>query len=254
MFEPFPMLFSHGHRVLSVRVTELADLPAALAVVGLPPSRPVLVLIGGAAGLETEQGAILRLRGLFRALAHVAEEAGAAVLDGGTDAGVMRLMGQARAEIDGTFSLLGVAAEGTVILPTAQERVSLLRECHDDRSVLEPNHTHFVLVPGNQWGDESPWLAAVAKILAGDAPSVTLLVNGGEISRQDVTRSLDAGRPVVVVAGTGRLADELASASERLALLHVVDLAAGVRAVVAVVTSLLTEGQGGQVRGVQALC
>jgi hypothetical protein len=97
--------------------------------------------------------------------------------------------------------------------------------------VLQPHHTHFLLVPGDHWGDESPWIARVATLLAGEAPSVTLLVNGGEISRQDVAHSLAAGRPVLVVAGTGRLADELAGSQERSPLLQVVDLAAGSDAV-----------------------
>ena len=69
-------------------------------------------------------------------------------------------------------------------------------------------------------------LAVLLVLLAGGAPSATVLVNGGEIARQDVAQSLAAGRPVVVVAGTGRLADELAATSERSSLLQAVDLAA----------------------------
>ena len=43
-------------------------------------------------------------------------------------------------------------------------------------------------------------------------PSATLLVNGGEIAYADVLGSLDHGRPVVVLAGTGRTADAIAAA------------------------------------------
>src|SRR5215208_6911025 len=77
---------------------------------------------------------------------------------------------------------------------------------------LEPNHSHFVLVPGTVWGDETPWLAAVATTLAGTQESATLLLNGGEISWADVEASVAAGRPVVAVAGSGRTADALAAA------------------------------------------
>jgi SLOG in TRPM, prokaryote len=52
----------------------------------------------------------------------------------------------------------------------------------------------------------------VATELAGGWPSVTVLVNGGEISYTDVACSLHAGRPVLAVAGSGRTADEVASA------------------------------------------
>jgi hypothetical protein len=38
----------------------------------------------------------------------------------------------------------------------------------------------------------------------------TVLANGGEIAYDDVLRSLDGGRPVIVLAGTGRTADVIA--------------------------------------------
>lgn len=241
MIEPFSVRFGPGKQALGIRIESTADLAEAATGLGLSLARPVLVLIGGAAGLEDEPRTMRRLSGLFRALARTVEETKAVVVDGGTDAGVMRLMGRARAGVGGIFPLVGVTAEGTVRLPTAQKRVAVIRECYAERAALEPNHTHFILVPGEQWGDESPWLAALAEVLAGSAPSLTLLVNGGEVSRQDVTRSLEAGRPVVVVAGTGRLADELASAAQRPPLLHVIDLAQGTQAVAAGVASLLKE-------------
>ena len=81
-----------------------------------------------------------------------------------------------------------------------------------DRVALEPNHTHVVLVPGIEWGDESPWLSEVADVVADGAPSVTVVVNGGEITFDDALTSLRRGRPVVVLAGTGRTADEIAGA------------------------------------------
>jgi hypothetical protein len=67
-------------------------------------------------------------------------------------------------------------------------------------------------VPGTDWGDEAPWLSRVAAALAPDGRSVTVLLNGGDVTWCDLELSLQAGRPVVVVAGTGRVADELAAA------------------------------------------
>jgi hypothetical protein len=75
------------------------------------------------------------------------------------------------------------------------------------------HHTHLLLVPGTEWGDEAPWIVDVADAVAGDRPSVTLLINGGEIAYDDADRSLDRGRPVVVLAGTGRTADAIADAA-----------------------------------------
>ena len=201
---PFEVTFTNGHTARCVSVERPADLAAALRALDLAPPRPCLVLVGGAGGLS--EADLARLMPLFTSiLAPAADACGAVVLDGGTDSGVMRLMGQARHQAGAAFPLLGVAAEGTVAIPG---RVPPSPQA----APLEPRHTHFLLVPGARWGDESPWLARVAGVLAGGAPSVTVLVNGGEVAFQDVAHSIDAGRPVVVAAGTGRTADTLAAA------------------------------------------
>ncbi len=75
-------------------------------------------------------------------------------------------------------------------------------------------------------------------MLADGVSSMTLLVNGGDIAWQDVSESVAAGRPVLVIAGSGRTADTLADALRREAtderaaelaqtgLLHAADLGA----------------------------
>ncbi len=78
--------------------------------------------------------------------------------------------------------------------------------------MLEPNHTDFVVVPGEQWGAEAPWIAQTATVLAGTAGSITVLVNGGQIGYSDVQHSVEAGRPVVVISGSGGTADVFAAA------------------------------------------
>ena len=63
------------------------------------------------------------------------------------------------------------------------------------------------------WGDEVPWLGRVASAVAGSRASATLLVNGGEIAYLDMADSLSRDRPVVVLAGSGRTADDVAAAA-----------------------------------------
>jgi SLOG in TRPM, prokaryote len=213
---PFPIGFQGGQTATAVRVDQPSDLSAALAVLGLQAPRLVVVLIGGAGRMDAHD--LDRLWPLFeRSLVPVAERLGLVVIDGGTDAGVMRLIGRARTRAAARFPLVGVPAAGTVRFPgkhwRARRRWSLKHPGGPRRWPLDAHHPHFVLVPGAAWGDEAPWIARVATVLAGGWPSLTVLVNGGEISYTDVACSLRVGRPVLAVAGSGRAADQLASAA-----------------------------------------
>jgi hypothetical protein len=200
-----PLHLAAGHSAVAAHVHEERDLPSALGEMGLHPPRPVMVVVGGADGLGDAQRD--RLRVIFRsAIIPVAERFAAIGLDGGTRAGVMRLYGESRAAARSDFPLVGVVASATI-----RSGDDLGAE-DEDSAVLEPHHTHFIVVPGDRWGDESPWLARTATMLAGDADSVTVLVNGGEIAVADAELSVEAGRQVVVVAGSGRAADVLTAA------------------------------------------
>lgn len=204
MEKPSRYTFANELTAQLIQVNYSEELPAALHKIGLDCKQPTLVLVGGASGIS--EADIVRLQQLFvDAIAPSAQELGVAVVDGGTDAGIMRFMGKARTEIGGTFPLIGVAAIGTVILPD-------LPPLSEEAAPLESHHTHFVLVPGCQWGDESPWIADLASVLSEGCPSVTVVVNGGEITFQDVSNSVKAERPVVTLDGTGRTADKLAAA------------------------------------------
>jgi hypothetical protein len=186
-----------------VHAVDQADLERAVRSLALGGPRPALVVVGGAGGLD--EARMAELAALFTdTIAGVVREAGAVAVDGGTDAGVMRLLGRARAA-GSPFPLVGVAAEGTVTYPGHPGS-------HPDAAALEAHHTHVVLVPGDSWGDEAPYISRVASLVAGRLPALTVLVNGGEISLEDVRFSLEAGRPVLVLAGTGRSADRIAAA------------------------------------------
>ncbi|MBE8998734.1 hypothetical protein IQ274_11045 [Nostoc sp. LEGE 12447] len=204
MKNPVKLTFDRGQTALAIRVDQQAELPDALEQIGLGGSRSILVVVGGASKIS--EADFLRIKRLFtEVLAPIAESLGAYVVDGGTDAGVMQLMGEARSQIGAKFALIGVTPENKVALPNQQEPGA-------DLTPLEPNHTHFVLVPGDNWGDESPWISNVATMLANNAPSVTVLLNGGEITFDDAFYSVNTGRLVVVIAGSGRTADILADA------------------------------------------
>ncbi len=204
METPCRYTFANEHIADVVQVDSPDKLPEALQKLGLQAARPTLVLVGGASGISDSDKS--RLEQLFvEAIAPLAEELGVIVVDGGTDAGIMSFIGRARSAIGATFPLIGVAATGTVVLPDQTSS-------NPDAASLEPHHTHFLLVPGSNWGDESPWLSHTATVLSAELPSVTLVVNGGEITFQDVRYSVLADRPAIALDGTGRTADKLAAA------------------------------------------
>jgi hypothetical protein len=108
----------------------------------------------------------------------------------------MTEIGKQRIQNKFSFPLIGVVFD------------SLLMK-KEPQSILDPNHTHFFLIPGEDWGDESVWISKIATNIAGGKKSITVLVNGGKISRTDVEYSLLENRPAFVMRGTGRLADEI---------------------------------------------
>lgn len=190
-----------------VQVTATSELESALNALGVSGPRPVLVSVGGAGGMTPAHLALVG--GLVRDhVLPVVERYGAAVVDGGTDSGVMRAFGEARAAKGGGFPLIGVAAAGTVALPGGPASGAT--------AALDRRHTGVLLVPGNSWGAESPWLAEVATRLAGGMPSVTLVIDGGTITYDDVVNSLACRRPVLVIAGSGRTADAIAGMTARV--------------------------------------
>jgi hypothetical protein len=243
MRQAFPISFENGHHATVIEPGTLAALPVALQQIGLELPRRTLVLVGGAGKMA--EADLRQLRPLFEeVLGPMIAAEQVAIVDGGTDVGVMRLAGDTRRKLQRAFDLIGIAAVGTVIVPGRASP-------SPDAAPLEPNHSHFILVPGSEWGVEAPWIARAASILAHNLPSATLLINGGEIAWQDVTESIKAARPVLVVAGSGRTADMLvdvlqgkrsdprAKAVIATGLLHVLDPQGGTEALRQVVRRVL---------------
>jgi hypothetical protein len=249
MNQPVTITFPNAQTAAIAQLQGSESLLQVLDALAIPHPRPTLVLVGGASHLGESE--LQQVRSLFiEALVPLAKKWQAVVVDGGTDAGIMRLMGQARAEANATFALVGVCPRELVITP--------MQEPLQDAVPLEPNHTHFVMVQGDRWGDESETLAKVATAIAGEMPSVTVLINGGEITWQDAKANVDEGRSLIVVEGTGRTADILAAALDRAGemgqdqraaallasnLVRKVSLAAGMGALTRIIEGLFAAGE-----------
>ena len=226
-------IYFPDQQTICVFPNERSEIPQAIDDLNLKDRYAVIVLIGGDID---EHHAVVTLKAI-QTIAKIAEDLHAVVVCGGTNMGVMAEIGQIKQEKHYKFPLVGVAPEGLVAWPGGPRNTKFLW-WGEKRWQLESHYSHFILVPGSQFGDESPWIVDTATCLSKDDQSVTILINGGEISRKDIELSLEQGRPVIVLSRTGRLADELASQPNRHELITVVPASAEQQIVEAVRTLL----------------
>jgi SLOG in TRPM, prokaryote/SMODS and SLOG-associating 2TM effector domain 1/Protein of unknown function (DUF4231) len=199
--------FENGNDALVVTDDDGADPRGLLATLELAvdDGRPVIVVCGGADELGGD--ALARAeRVLGPAVASVAQLTGAALVDGGTAAGVMEVMGKARAEGHNALSpLVGVAPAGKVTYPGDANAAG------GDRTPLQANHTHFVLADTSTWGGETELLFDVAQAIAGCSRVAMVLAGGGSVALAEAREAVRRGWPVFVFEGTGGTADQLAA-------------------------------------------
>lgn len=218
-----------GHQIDLVLPPAGTDPATIIEALVLPPPRLIILLLGGSIQLDKDQTAILTQlysRGIARACA----SAGALILDGSTHSEGAKLIGQGVAERGHATPLIGVAPQGNVTYPGEPATGS-----KQDVAALDPNHTHFILTPGDTWGSELDILFALAAALAQPStpadqldgasakaaqqgqplppriPVVGVLVNGDHLSRQAALQVVRHGWPLVVFEGSGGLADEVAA-------------------------------------------
>jgi hypothetical protein len=195
--------FANGNRAAVTTAARDESATAILDALGITSPRAVILLFGGAAGLDDSRKA--HLATLFaNGVIPVAVELGALIIDGGTQSGVMAIMGEAVRLCAQRCDLLGIAPAGKVTY-SRDGQIAIA-----DRTPLEPNHSHFVLVESNEWGGETGKMLELAR--AFNAPVVAILVNGGAIAADEALHSVRYGWPLLVFEGSGRFADELSAA------------------------------------------
>jgi hypothetical protein len=184
------LLAGAGHRAAADLVAEIGLAPPA-------GGRPVILVCGGAVGLTGPE--FDRARTVIEdEVVPVAGQTGAVVVDGGTAAGTMLLTGAARAsQPDNLPVLLGVAPAGLVSYPGGPSA----------GVPLDSGHSHFILVPGDQWGGETLMLIEVARAVAGPGPVAVVVAGGGVVTRAEIAAAHERHWPVFGIAGTGGEAD-----------------------------------------------
>jgi hypothetical protein len=206
---PFKINFGDGRVASAVRVPYNTNMSFLLNALHMQARTPVLFVSGGA-GLMTDQQMGWTRDAVLDGLAQFAADYGVTVVDGGTQAGVMQLLGEAQRQGGHKFPLIGVAPLGAVQFPGYD---------NPDGVPLDPDHSHFVLAEGTKFGDESNLIVRLALALnSGRAtPPFGVVINGGGVTTQETyDRSLspETALPLLVFDGSGRFSDTLAAAAQ----------------------------------------
>ena len=126
---------------------------------------------------------------------------GPVIISGGTDAGLFGLLGDVLGDLGFDGPVIGVVPAGKINRPNG--------------TPLEPHHSHALLVDGETWGDETPTMLALCRELDRRGPVVALIAGGGAQTMIEIDGHRVDHRPVIILTGTGRLADDLARQSPR---------------------------------------
>ena len=188
--------FANDHSAALLRVKRETSAGEIIRILALPPPHATLCLNGGTAELEPELKAQLE-KLLVDGVARTAAAEKLTLLTGGTDAGIFALLGSGLAKWGRMAPCIGVVPEGLVAVPG--------RAGGD--TPLEPHHSHFVLVEGREWGDETATMSALAGELSRERPYVVVFAGGGAITVREMLANTRGGRQMILLAGSGRKTD-----------------------------------------------
>lgn len=211
-----------NQKAICVFPDDRAHLAKVATALRLDGSYSVIVLIGG--DINPQQNAVTQIA--LQTIAKTADNLHGVLISGGTNMGIMADIGQIHQKNHYKFRLLGILPEALVTWPGGPRSTKFLW-WGQQRWQLENHYSHFLLVPGNQFGDESPWIVDFATLLSKSRKAVTVLINGGESSRKDIQLSLSIGRSTIVLSQTGRLADEIAQNPNRDKSITVIPASSG---------------------------
>jgi SLOG in TRPM, prokaryote len=205
---PTRVTFPNGKTASLVVAPEDAEATLLLQTLGITTPPMVMMLFGGANSLD--EGTAGRLRDTLRnaILPAIASRHGL-IIDGGTNAGVMAIVGEEVARMLERPVLLGVAPRGKAKYPGGPDLSAV-----PDAADLEPNHGQFVLSPTDDWGSEIDVMFDMAESLAAHCPVTAVTAGGGEHTKAEVMRASRNGWPVVVLEGSGGFSEKLTNLSD----------------------------------------
>lgn len=198
MFKKFNKIFN-GHKTIQINLDQYSG-DEMLKQLGLRRGFPVIVFMGGASKVSGID-AIRLERAIRDGVARAAVELEANVVDGGASSGTLGMLNAALGAREHYGNYIGVAPGQLTHLPNEPTNGHL--------QSLGDAHTHFVLVEGENWGDEVKPMYALINALADGVPSLAILVNGGKRTQEEVRANILDSRKVIVLEGSGQLADKI---------------------------------------------
>jgi hypothetical protein len=202
--------FSNGNKAILARVHPQSNILEVVEKLKLGETKALIMVFGGAGKFDTTlENHLFQL--FSRGVVPAALESKAVIIDGGTSVGVMKVMGESVADRGENITLLGVVPSEKVTWPDKEAPTNAGSALHQ----LEPNHTHFMVVEGKDWTNKIGKLTELSSTLISKTRKVvTILINGGDVAKTEVLKAVRKGWSVVVLKGSGRLADDLAQYRE----------------------------------------
>jgi hypothetical protein len=189
--------FANEQEALLVHVAQHTPADSIVAALKLPQPRAVICLNGGTAELDEGLNTGLR-RLMVDGLARIAAENSITLVTGGTDAGIFSLLGAGLEKWGCKAPCLGVIPSTQVTWPGRSD---------GGETPLEPHHSHFIVVNGNDWGDETPTMYSVVQSLSQNCYSLAVFAGGGDITLREMQANVKQGREMILIAGSGRSTD-----------------------------------------------
>jgi hypothetical protein len=186
--------FPNGNKACHVTVPKSVDIYAIIESLGLPAPRALLIINGGTTDLE--RSVAERLKKIYQHLAKFIIDEAITVVTGGTNAELFRLFGKALRKLGGPVApCIGITVKG---------------KAGYDR--LETNHSHFILVEGDHWGEETSVMYSLISVLSEHCLSLAFFAGGGEIATKEMLQNVVQNREMIFVAGAGGLTDDIIAA------------------------------------------
>jgi hypothetical protein len=189
------------HEVTAHDGPKIARIAETLRLDGNPP---VLLIVGWGSTLDRRVPEDFE-RTLKLGIAPAIRDTGGIILDGGTDDGISRSIGNVFRTEGPECKLIGFAPTGKISRGVQNDS----KKDDRDRVLPAPYHSDIVLVDGDLWGCEMQVTIEVAERLSPDDPVIVVLVGGGGNTEDLVRQTQKREWPLLVLTATGGLADRL---------------------------------------------